>query len=88
MDIISQILPFVFLIAVMYFVIIRPQQNEAKAKKAMLEALKKGDKVVTNGGLIVEIKQVQEDHFVVKMNKESDAKIVKDSIARKYEDEA
>ena len=45
MDIISQLLPFVFLIAIMYFVIIRPQQNEAKAKKAMLEALKKGTKL-------------------------------------------
>ena len=41
MEIISQLLPFVFLIAIMYFVIIRPQQNEAKAKKAMLAALKK-----------------------------------------------
>ena len=53
MEIISQLLPFVFLIAIMYFVIIRPQQKEAKAKKEMLEALKKGDKVITNGGFIV-----------------------------------
>jgi len=88
MEILSQLFPFIILIAIMYFVIIRPQQQQVKKHKAMLEALKKGDKVVTNGGLIVEIKQVQDDYFVVKMNKETDAKIVKDSIARKYEDEA
>ena len=41
MEIISQLLPFVFLIAIMYFVIIRPQQKEAKAKQEMLESLKK-----------------------------------------------
>lgn len=88
MEILGQLLPFIALFAIMYFVIIRPQQQQVKKHKEMLEALKKGDKVVTNGGLIVEIKQVQDDHFMVKINKESDAKIVKDSIARKYEDEA
>jgi preprotein translocase subunit YajC len=41
MEIISQLLPFVFLIAIMYFVIIRPQQKEAKSKKEMIDALKK-----------------------------------------------
>ncbi|WP_298694355.1 preprotein translocase subunit YajC, partial [uncultured Sulfuricurvum sp.] len=53
MEILSQILPFVFLIAVMYFVIIRPQNQQAKKHKAMVEALSKGDKIVTTGGLVV-----------------------------------
>ncbi|CAI6145834.1 MAG: Sec translocon accessory complex subunit YajC [uncultured Sulfurimonas sp.] len=88
MDIISQILPFVFLIAVMYFVIIRPQQNEAKAKKAMLEALKKGDKVVTSGGFIVVINKVEEDFLSVKLNDDTIVKITKDAVAKKFEDEA
>jgi len=88
MDMISQLLPFVFLIGIMYFVIIRPQQKEAKAKKEMIEALKKGDKVVTNGGFIVVINKVEENFLSVKMNNDVVAKITKDSIARKYEDEA
>ncbi|HIC12076.1 MAG TPA: preprotein translocase subunit YajC [Sulfurimonas sp.] len=88
MDIISQILPFVFLIAVMYFVIIRPQQNEAKAKKAMLEALKKGDKVITSGGFIVVISKVEEDFLSVKLNDDTIVKITKDAVAKKFEDEA
>ncbi|MDQ7044058.1 MAG: preprotein translocase subunit YajC [Sulfurimonas sp.] len=88
MDIISQILPFVFLIAVMYFVIIRPQQNEAKAKKAMLEALKKGDKVITNGGFIVVVHKVEENFLSVKLNDDTITKITKDAVAKKFEDEA
>jgi len=88
MEIISQLLPFVFLIAIMYFVIIRPQQNEAKAKAAMIAALTKGDKVITNGGFIVVIQKVEENFFTVKVNDDMTAKIIKDSVAKKYEDAA
>lgn len=88
MEIISQLLPFIFLIAIMYFVIIRPQKKEADAKKAMLEALAKGDKVVTNGGFIVVVSKVEENFVSVKMNNDLVVKILKDAIARKYEDEA
>ncbi len=88
MEIVTQLLPFVFLIAIMYFVIIRPQQKEAKARKEMIESLKKGDKIVTNGGFIVVINKVEEHFFSVKMNDDVIVKLTKDSIARKYEDEA
>ncbi len=87
MEIISQLLPFVFLIAIMYYVIIRPQQKEAKAKKEMLEALKKGDKVITNGGFIVTVHKVEDNFLTVKLNDDTLVKITKDSIAKKYEDE-
>jgi len=88
MEIISQLLPFVFLIAIMYYVIIRPQQKEAKAKKEMLAALKKGDKVITNGGFIVVVHKVEDNFLTVKLNDDTLVKITKDSIAKKYEDEA
>lgn len=88
MEALSQLLPFIFLIAIMYFVIIRPQQKEAKEKQAMIEALAKGDKVVTNGGFIVVINKVEEKFLSVKMNDDTIVKIAKDAIARKYEDEA
>jgi preprotein translocase subunit YajC len=88
MEMLGQLLPFVFLIAIMYFIIIRPQQQQAKQHKEMIENLAKGDKVVTNGGLIVVIYKVEELFFSVKMNDDVVVKIVKDAIARKYEDEA
>jgi preprotein translocase subunit YajC len=88
MEIISQLLPFVFLIAIMYFVIIRPQQKEAKNRQAMIEALKKGDKVITAGGLIVTVYKVEEQYLSVKINEDVTVKVTKDSVIRKYEDEA
>jgi len=88
MEMISQLLPFVFLIAIMYFVIIRPQQKEAKAKVAMMESLKKGDKVITAGGFIATIHKVEDKFFTVDLNKDTTVKLTKDSIAKKYEDEA
>ncbi|MDD2829181.1 MAG: preprotein translocase subunit YajC [Sulfuricurvum sp.] len=88
MEILTQLAPFVFLIAIMYFVIIRPQQQQAKKHAEMLNALTKGDRVVTSGGLIVEIKKVEEKFFVVKFNNDVDGRLVKEAVARKYEDEA
>jgi len=87
MEIVTQILPFVFLIAIMYFVIIRPQNQQAKKHKEMIEALAKGDKIITTGGLIVEIKKVEDTFFTIKMNNETEVHLVKDAVARKYEDE-
>jgi len=87
MEIVSQLLPFVFLIGIMYFVIIRPQQKEAKSRKEMIEALKKGDKVITNGGFIVVIHKVEENFLSVKINDDTITKITKDAIAKKYEDD-
>jgi preprotein translocase subunit YajC len=88
MDILAQLMPFIFLIAIMYFVIIRPQQQEAKKKKEMIESLKKGDKIVTNGGLIVEIYKVEESFFKIKLDDNTIAKLEKDFVLRKFGDEA
>jgi len=88
MEFVSQLLPFAFLIAIMYFVIIRPQQQQAKKHADMVATLAKGDKVVTTGGLIVEIKKVEDNFFAVKFNNDVEGRLVKDAVARKYEDEA
>ncbi len=88
MEFISQLLPFIFLIAIMYFIIIRPQQQQAKKHQAMVDALAKGDKIVTTGGLIGEVKKVEEQFFTVALNNDVTVKLVKDAVARKYEDEA
>ncbi len=47
-----QLLPLVLIFVVFYFLLIRPQQKKAKAHRSMVEALKRGDKVVTGGGLL------------------------------------
>jgi preprotein translocase subunit YajC len=45
------IVPLIFMFAIFYFLLIRPQQKNAKEHKALLETLKKGDRVVTAGGM-------------------------------------
>ena len=54
-----QFLPLVLIFVVFYFLLIRPQQRKAKDHKAMLEALRRGDRVVTGGGIIGTVARVQ-----------------------------
>lgn len=58
---IQGILPLVLIFAVFYFLLIRPQQKRMKEHKAMLEAVRRGDKVVTNGGIIGTVVKVVND---------------------------
>jgi len=85
-DLLTSLLPLVALFAIFYFLIIRPQQKQAKAHKEMIANLKKGDKIVTNGGLMVEIVKVEETYFVVKNSDGSEMKLVKGFAARLLED--
>jgi len=88
MDMLGQLLPFVFLIAIMYFIIIRPQQQQAKKHKEMVESLAKGDKIVSNGGLIAEVKKIEEAFFSIQLADGVIVKLAKDAVARKFADEA
>ncbi|CAM2853151.1 preprotein translocase subunit YajC [Paenibacillus sediminis] len=62
------VLPFVLMFAVFYFLLIRPQQKKQKTRTAMLNALKKGDKIVTIGGLHGTIVELTDDTVVLKVN--------------------
>ena len=61
-------LPFVLIIAIFYFLIIRPQNKKQKETQKMLSALKKGDKVVTIGGIHGTIQSVRDQSVVVKVD--------------------
>ena len=54
----SQFLPLIMIFAVFWFLLIRPQQQKAKEMKSMLASLKRGDKVVTGGGIIGVVQKV------------------------------
>ena len=60
--------PFIIMFAVFYFLLIRPQQKKQKARNAMLGQLKKGDKVVTIGGLHGTVLELTDDTVVLKVN--------------------
>ncbi|MBT0878560.1 MULTISPECIES: preprotein translocase subunit YajC [unclassified Campylobacter] len=80
-----QFLPLIVLFAIFYFLIIRPQQKQAKAHKEMLNSLTKGDKIVTNGGLIVEVVKAEDDYLKIRLNDDVVAKLDKNFVARKVE---
>ena len=87
MEILKSLLPFAILIMIMYFLVFRPQQQETKKRKEMIDSLKKGDKIITAGGVIAEIHKVEEKHLSVKINEDTIVKLTKEAVARKYEDE-
>jgi len=57
----SGILPIVLIFGIMYFLMIRPQQKKAKEHKAMVAALRRGDQVMTQGGIIGKVTKVKDD---------------------------
>ena len=85
MQSLGQFLPLIFLFGIFYFLIIRPQQKQQKEHKAMLEALAKGDKIVTTGGLFAEVVKVEEDFIKIKLNDTSIVKLDKAFVNRKVE---
>ena len=58
-DIFVQLMPLVLIFVVFYFLLIRPQQQRAKQHRAMVDALKKGDQVVTAGGIFGRVTRVE-----------------------------
>ena len=84
--ILASLMPLIILFAIFYFLVILPQQREAKKHKEMVESLKKGDKIVTNGGIIAEVVKNEEDFLKVKINDNVEVKLSKDAVARKLEE--
>lgn len=76
-------IPLILMIGIMYFLLIRPQQAKAKQHKAMVEALRRGDQVVTQGGIMAKVTKVLEDGLVeVEIAEGVKVKVVKTSISQ------
>ncbi len=60
-NILVQLLPLILIFVVFYFLLFRPQQKAAKERRAMLEAIRRGDRVVTGGGIIGSVTRVGKD---------------------------
>ncbi|SFV90245.1 Preprotein translocase subunit YajC (TC 3.A.5.1.1) [hydrothermal vent metagenome] len=84
-SIIGSFIPLLILFAIFYFLIIRPQNKQRKAHEAMIAELQKGDKIVTNGGLIATVIKPEEDFIKIKLNDEMIVKLDRNFVARKVE---
>ncbi|MGL2483650.1 preprotein translocase subunit YajC [Helicobacter pylori] len=85
-EIMTTLLPFLVLFLIFYFLIVRPQRQQQKKHKEMIEGLTKGDKIVTQGGLIVEVLKAEANFFSVKLNDDTTAKLSKNYVAFKLDE--
>jgi preprotein translocase subunit YajC len=83
MEAFGQFIPLILIFAIMYFLLIRPQQKKLKQHKAMVEALRRGDQVVTQGGLIGKVHKVKDDNEIeVELSEGVKVRVVRSTIAQ------
>jgi preprotein translocase subunit YajC len=58
---VTSLLPLILIVVIMYFLVLRPQQQRVKSHQSMVKALRRGDTVVTNGGLVGKVTKVVDD---------------------------
>lgn len=73
--------PFVLMFVVFYFLLIRPQQKKAKQHKTFLESLKKGDTVVTSGGIYGKITGITDDAVTMEIAEKVRVRVLKGAVA-------
>lgn len=77
----TSMIPLIIMFAIFYFLLIRPQQKKAKEHKALLESLKKGDQVITAGGMHGKITAVEESVITLEVSNGVNIKFNKGHIA-------
>lgn len=83
MEAFGQFVPLILIFAIMYFLLIRPQQKKLKDHKAMVEALRRGDQVITQGGLIGKVVKVKDDDEIeVELAQGVKVRVVKSTVAQ------
>lgn len=75
-----QLLPMILMFVVLWFLMIRPQMKKAKEHKALIEALAKGDEVVTGGGLVGKITKVGDNYVTLEIAEGTDVTVQKPAI--------
>ena len=78
---IAQFIPLILIFVIFYFFLIRPQQKRVKDHKAMVASLKRGDEIITSGGIIGTIEKVMEDDRIeVNIDNNVKVQIIKSTI--------
>ena len=84
----AQMLPmFILIVAIFYFVIYRPQKQQREKQQGMISQLKKGDKVVTSGGIWGTVTNVGKETVTLQVAENAKIKVVREHIARLRGDE-
>jgi preprotein translocase subunit YajC len=79
-DFIVQLIPLILIFVIFYFFLIRPQQKKAKEHQKMIEGLRRGDQIITSGGMYAKIAKVADDHVEAEIAPNVKVKVVKGTI--------
>ena len=78
---ITQFIPLILIFVIFYFFLIRPQQKRVKDHKSMVEALKRGDEIITSGGIIGVIdKAMEDDRIIVEIGEGVKVQVIRSTI--------
>ncbi|CAM3286374.1 preprotein translocase subunit YajC [Paracoccus nototheniae] len=77
----AQFIPLILIFAIMYFLMIRPQQKRVKQHRAMVEAVKKGDQVITQGGILGKVVSVRDDELEVEIATGVRVRVIRSTLA-------
>jgi preprotein translocase subunit YajC len=80
MDSLQSLLPLVLIFVLFYFLLIRPQQKKMKEHKQALSQIRRGDKVVTGGGIVGQVVKVQDGEVTVEIADNVKVKVIQDTI--------
>lgn len=79
----TSFVPLILIFAIMYFLLIRPQQKKLKDHKAMVEALRRGDQILTQGGIVGKVMKVKEDgELEVEIAEGVKVRVIKHTVAQ------
>lgn len=80
-DFFVSLLPLILIFVVFYFLLIRPQQQKVKAHRTMIENLKRGDQVITGGGIVGKITRVEDNQLTVEIANDVQVKVARGTIS-------
>jgi preprotein translocase subunit YajC len=83
MEAFAQFIPLILIFAIMYLLLIRPQQKKLKEHQAMVAALRRGDQIITQGGIIGKVSKVKDDNEIeVELAENVKVRVVKSTVAQ------
>mgnify|MGYP001770096740 FL=1 len=81
-DLLTTMLPMIAIFVVFYFLLIRPQQKKAKEHRAMIEAIEKGNEVVTSGGIVGRVSKLTEQYVTIEIAQGVEITLQRQAIAQ------
>lgn len=77
----ASFMPLILIFIIFYFLLIRPQQKKAKEHKVLLESIKRGDQILTSGGVIGKVIKADEKELSVEISSNVNVKILRSTVA-------